>query len=137
CRWRPKRCPMSEEPQLYVEDDDLGMRESLRVPFDGEGIERETVDSAADFLAAGGAAKSGCDLLAVRMPRMNGVELQEHLAKSGSPLSVIVMPGHADVPMAVSAMRAGAFDFIEKPLNDEAVIGSVRRALEKARLRDR
>jgi two-component system response regulator FixJ len=72
----------------------------------------------------------------VRMPEMNGLELQQHLAAEGSRLSVILMTGHADVPMAVGAMRAGAFDFIEKPFADDALLGSVHRALAKARARE-
>jgi two-component system response regulator FixJ len=71
------------------------------------------------------------------MPEMNGLELQQELAKRGSPLAVILMTGHGDVPMAVNAMRAGAFDFIEKPFADDALLGSVRRALEQAKARGR
>jgi two-component system response regulator FixJ len=71
------------------------------------------------------------------MPDMNGLELQQHLAKLGSPLAVILMTGHADVPMAVNAMRAGAFDFLEKPFADDALTGSVRRALAHAQAQGR
>jgi two-component system response regulator FixJ len=71
------------------------------------------------------------------MPGMNGLELQHHLAGAKSPLAVILMTGHGDVPMAVNAMRAGAFDFIEKPFLDDALLDSVRRALEQAKARER
>lgn len=126
---------MSEPARLYIVDDDPGMRDSLRFLFEAEGIAAEIFPSARAFLAAGGARRSGCLLADVRMPEMNGLELQEHLAKERSPLAVILMTGHADVPMAVSAMRAGAVDFIEKPLDDGTLIDSVRRALAQAKTR--
>lgn len=128
---------MSDRAKLYIVDDDAGMRDSLRFLFEAQGIEAEIFASAREFLAAGGARRSGCLLADVRMPEMNGLELQRHLAQEKSPLAVILMTGHADVPMAVGAMRAGAFDFIEKPLNDETLLDGVRRALDQARARAR
>jgi len=128
---------MSDHARIFVVDDDPGMRDSLRFLLEAQGFEAETYASAREFLAAGGAGKSGCLVADVRMPEMNGLELQQHLAGGGSRLSVILMTGHADVPMAVSAMRAGAFDFIEKPFADDALLDSVRRALERARARER
>jgi two-component system response regulator FixJ len=115
------------EPRIFVVDDDPGMRESLRFLFEAQGLEAAIFASAREFLAAGGAGKTGCLVADVRMPEMNGLELQQHLAAEGSRLSVILMTGHADVPMAVGAMRAGAFD---------ALLGSVHRALAKARARE-
>jgi two-component system response regulator FixJ len=123
---------MSEAARVYVVDDDDSMRESLRFLFEAQDVEAEFFSGAREFLAAGGAAKSGCLVADVRMPEMNGLELQQELAKKGSRLAVILMTGHGDVPMAVSAMRAGAFDFIEKPFADGALLDSVRRALEQA-----
>jgi two-component system response regulator FixJ len=108
----------------------------MRFLLESAGFAVDTFASARTFLAAGGAGKSGCLVTDVRMPEMNGLELQQHLAAEGSRLPVILMTGHADVPMAVSAMRAGAFDFIEKPFADEALLDSIRRALEKARARE-
>lgn len=128
---------MSEPVRVFVVDDDQGMRESLRFLLEAAGFAVETYASARAFLEAGGAGKSGCLVTDVRMPEMNGLELQEKLAAEGSRLTVILMTGHADVPMAVGAMRAGASDFIEKPFSDEALIDSIRRALEKARARER
>jgi two-component system, LuxR family, response regulator FixJ len=126
---------MSDPARVFVVDDDQGMRESLRFLLEAAGFAVETYASARAFLEAGGAGKSGCLVTDVRMPEMNGLELQEKLAAEGSRLSVILMTGHADVAMAVGAMRAGAFDFIEKPFADEALLGSIGRALEKARAR--
>ena len=123
---------MSDAAKVYVVDDDDSMRESLRFLFEAQDVDAEFFSGAREFLAAGGAAKSGCLVADVRMPEMNGLELQQELAKNGSGLAVILMTGHGDVPMAVSAMRAGAFDFIEKPFADGALLDSVRRALEEA-----
>lgn len=128
---------MSEPARVFVVDDDQGMRDSLRFLLEAAGVAVETYASARAFLEAGGAGKSGCLVTDVRMPEMNGLELQEKLAAEGSRLAVILMTGHADVPMAVGAMRAGAFDFIEKPFADESLIDSIRRALGKAQERNR
>lgn len=120
---------MPQPPKVYVVDDDPGMRESLRFLFSARQLDAETYASAREFLSAGGAAKTGCVVADVRMPDMTGLELQEELAKRNSPLAVILITGHADVPMAVRAMRAGAFDFLEKPLADDVLFDSVERAL--------
>jgi len=123
---------MPDPANVFVVDDDAGMRDSLRFLFEADGIAAEYYASARDFLDSGAAAKSGCLLADVRMPDMNGLALQEELTRLGSKLVIILMTGHADVPMAVNAMRAGAFDFIEKPFADEALLGSIRRALAMA-----
>lgn len=120
---------MDRRGKIYVVDDDAGMRDSLRFLFEAQQMAVEVYASAREFLAAGGAAKSGCLIADVRMPDMTGLELQEELVRRKSPLAVILITGHADVPMAVRAMRAGAFDFLEKPIADDALFASVRRAL--------
>lgn len=120
---------MSDPARVFVVDDDQAMRESLRFLLESAGFAVETFATARAFLDAGGAGRSGCLVADVRMPEMNGLELQEKLAAEGARLPVILMTGHADVPMAVGAMRAGAADFIEKPFADEALIVSIRRAL--------
>lgn len=126
---------MPLENKVYVVDDDPGMRDSLRFLFEARRIDADIYASAREFLAAGGAKRSGCLIADVRMPDMTGLELQEELAKRRSPLTVIIMTGHADVPMAVKAMRAGAFDFLEKPFADDALFDSVKRALTESRAR--
>lgn len=128
---------MSDPARVFVVDDDQGMRESLRFLLESAGFVVETFASARAFLDAGGAGKSGCLVADVRMPEMNGLELQEKLTAGGARLPVILMTGHADVPMAVGAMRAGAADFIEKPFADDALIASIRRALASAPERER
>lgn len=123
---------MPDPANVFVVDDDAGMRDSLRFLFEADGIAAEYYASARDFLDSGAAARSGCLVADVRMPDMNGLALQDELTRRRSKLVIILMTGHADVPMAVNAMRAGAFDFIEKPFADEALLGSIRRGLAAA-----
>jgi two-component system response regulator FixJ len=119
-------------PCVFVVDDDAGMRESLRFLLEGQGMAIETFASAGDFLASGATRKSGCAIVDVRMPGMTGLELQQRLSRENSPLVVVLMTGHADVPMAVQAMRAGAADFIEKPFSDELLLDSIQRAIDES-----
>lgn len=129
---------MSEEHWVYVVDDDQAMRESLRWLIESDGMRVRTFDSADAFLKACRPDWSGCLLLDVRMPGMSGLDLQAYLTRRAICLPVIVITGHGDVAMAVRAMKAGALDFIEKPFNDEALLGSIRNALEnddRARVR--
>lgn len=117
---------------VFVVDDDADVRDSVCALLDSAGIVTEPFDSALAFLAAYTPERHGCVIADVRMPDMDGIALQEELNKRSSALPVIVVTGHADVPLAVRAMKAGAADFIEKPFDDEALISSVRRALERA-----
>ncbi|EIC21700.1 response regulator FixJ [Thiorhodovibrio frisius] len=121
---------MSDEHWVYVVDDDEAMRESLQWLIESDGMRVRTFGSADAFLSACEPGWSGCLLLDVRMPGMSGLELQAYLSRRSICLPVIVITGHGDVAMAVRAMKAGALDFIEKPFNDDALLGSIRRALE-------
>lgn len=121
---------MSERAMVYVVDDDEAMRNSLQWLIESDGMEVRTFESADAFLAAAFPGMAGCLLLDVRMPGMSGLELQGHLRRSGIGLPVIIITGHGDVAMAVRAMKAGAVDFIEKPFNDDALLNSIRNALE-------
>lgn len=123
---------MSAEPVVFVVDDDDAVRDSLVVLLDCAGFSVEAFASPSDFLASGAPERRGCLLTDVRMPEMTGIDLQERLLREGHRLPVIVMTGHADVPLAVRAMKAGAVDFVEKPFNDEALIDSVRAALARS-----
>jgi FixJ family two-component response regulator len=121
---------MNDDTQVYVVDDDEAMRESLQWLIESVGMRVRTFASADAFLKAYRADWSGCLLLDVRMPGMSGLELQAYLGRRSISLPVIIITGHGDVAMAVRAMKAGALDFIEKPFNDDALLGSIRNALE-------
>jgi two-component system response regulator FixJ len=123
---------MSTDGTVFVVDDDTDVRDSICALLESVGLTSEPFDSALAFLAAYRPDRHGCVIADVRMPDMDGMALQEELGKRGSTLPVIVVTGHADVPLAVRAMKAGAADFIEKPFDDAALITSVRRALAQA-----
>lgn len=120
---------MNDGSWVYVVDDDQAMRESLQWLIESVGMQVRTFASADAFLQAYRPDWSGCLLLDVRMPGMSGLELQAYLSRRAITLPVIIITGHGDVAMAVRAMKAGALDFIEKPFNDDALLGSIRHAL--------
>jgi two-component system, LuxR family, response regulator FixJ len=120
---------MANEPIVHVVDDDLAIRDSLAFLLDTAGLVCRTYDSAAALLAEAGSLAPGCIVTDVRMPDMNGLEMVRRLADMGVRHPVIVMTGHADVPLAIEAVRAGVKDFIEKPFDDEALLSSIRVAL--------
>jgi FixJ family two-component response regulator len=120
---------MNSPPTVFVVDDDQAMRNSLKWLIESVSMQVETYDSATAFIQSYYPGRSGCILLDVRMPGMSGLELQEHLVSNQIAIPVIIITGHADVPMAVRAMKAGAVDFIEKPFNDEMLLESIRHAL--------
>lgn len=113
---------------VHVVDDDAEVRRSLAFLLETAGFAAKVYEGPAALLAAIPAAPS-CVLTDVRMPDMDGVELLASLRCSGACLPVVVMTGHADVQLAVRAMKAGAIDFLEKPFSEEALFGAVRRAL--------
>jgi two-component system, LuxR family, response regulator FixJ len=122
---------VSEQGKVYIIDDDEAVRDSLSWLIKSASIETEAFSSAAAFMDACNENLNGCLLLDIRMPGMNGLELQAELNQRGCHMPVIMISGHADVPMAVRALKAGAFDFIEKPFNDDVLLALVQRALEQ------
>lgn len=120
---------MTNNSQVFVVDDDDPVRDSIQVLLASAGFTVLSFASAKDFLAAV-TNPSGCMIADIRMPDMDGLELQQEIVRRGFSLSVIVITGHGDVPLAVRAMKAGAVDFIEKPFVDELLLSSVRRALD-------
>jgi len=118
------------EATVFVVDDDAAVRESLRLSLTLKGYNTEVFESAGAFLASGAFSRPGCIVTDIRMPDMDGLELQEELVRRKSLLPVIVITGHGDIPLAVRAMRAGAIDFLEKPFAREALLASIARALE-------
>jgi len=125
---------MPPEPIVFVVDDDRAMRESLRWLLESVGLTVRTYANAADFLREYEPTQPGCLVLDVRMPGMSGLDLQADLVRRGTGLPTIVVTGHAEVPMAVRAVKAGAVDFIEKPFSDQLLLDRVRQALEIDRL---
>ncbi len=123
---------------VHVIDDDEAVRHSLAFLFESAGLPVRIYESALAFLATAGELRAGCILTDVRMPELDGLGLQQKLHERGVRLPVIVMTGHGDVPIAVQALKAGAIDFIEKPFDDEALLATVRSALEAShRIRER
>jgi len=120
---------MPSDAIVYVIDDDEGARHSLEFLLDCAGIRVRAFASADAFLAASPPLGGACIVTDVRMPGRSGVELVEELRRRGATVPVIVITGHADVPLAIQAMKAGIADFIEKPFDDEAILGAIRKAL--------
>jgi len=120
---------MSAEPRIFIVDDDDAIRDSLQLLLQSSGFDSIVAYSSARAFLNEAQPKPGeCLLLDVRMPDMDGLELQEELSRRGVKLPVIIMTGHADVPIAVRAMKAGAADFIEKPFAEEVLLDCIRRA---------
>ena len=116
---------------VHVIDDDVDVRQSLAFLLTAAGFAVRVHESAVAFLTVLADAKEGCVITDIRMPQMNGLELQRRLGELKAGLPVIVMTGHGDVPLAVEAMKAGAVDFIEKPFDDEVLLSAVRAALAR------
>ncbi|HEX8483064.1 MAG TPA: response regulator FixJ [Allosphingosinicella sp.] len=119
------------EGTVHVVDDDDAMRHSLAFLLETAGHDVRTYASAVEFLETVAAMERGCIVTDVRMPGLSGIELVERLKATGVADPVIVITGHADVPLAVQAMKAGVSDFIEKPFAEEVLLGAIRAALAK------
>jgi two-component system response regulator FixJ len=116
---------------VYIVDDDRMARESLQWLIESAGLTAEVYASGVDFLQQLDTTQPGCVLLDVRMPDINGMELHAKLKQHNVLLPVIIVTGHADVAMAVRAMKAGAYDFIEKPYNDALMLERVQNAISR------
>ena len=120
---------MPREPTIFIVDDDDAIRDSLQLLLDVAGFKHVVAyGSSRRFLDTAAPQPGDCVLLDVRMPGMDGLELQAELNRRGVHMPLVIMTGHADVPIAVRAMKAGAVDFIEKPFSDEVLLDTVRRA---------
>jgi len=119
------------KPTVYVVDDDEAVRESLRFLISSVDLQVNTFASATDFLDIYETGLVGCLVVDVRMPGMSGLELQRQLSDRSINLPVIIITGHGDVDMAVRAMKSGAFDFIQKPFNDQVLLDLIQAALDK------
>lgn len=121
---------MSTEAAVHVIDDDDAVLRSLEFLLRAHRIPVRTYEGGREFLDVSGSA-TGCVLSDVRMPGIDGIELLRRLRERGSSLPFLVMTGHADIAMAVEAMKAGAMDFIEKPFGDDAILTMVRRGIQQ------
>ena len=120
----------SEQQIAFVIDDDQAVREGLSSLLRSVDIAVETFGSAADFLRSTRPDAPSCLILDVRLPGMSGLDFQEELSKLGSSLPIIFITGHADVPMSVQAMKAGAIEFLCKPFREEDLLRAVRNAIK-------
>lgn len=124
---------MPQSATVYVVDDDPSILRSLRRLLQTVGFDVQTFASAREFLESeSGGPELACLVLDVRMPGINGPNLQDELASRGSAIPIVFITGHGDVPTGVSAMKKGAVDFITKPFDDEVLIAAVREALQKS-----
>jgi two-component system, LuxR family, response regulator FixJ len=123
---------MVHRGEVYVIDDDDAMRDSLDFLLGAADFHVTLFESAQDFLNTLPTIGFGCVVSDVRMPGIDGIELLKHLKASGSLFPVVIMTGHGDVPLAVEAMKLGAMDFLEKPFEDDRLIGMIETALRRA-----
>ena len=117
------------EAVVHIIDDDEAIRDSLTFLLESVAMTALTYDSAITFLTQIDRLAPGCIVTDVRMPNMSGLDLVRRLTELGVAYPVVVMTGHADVPLAVEAMKAGAVEFLEKPFEEEALLRAIRTAL--------
>ncbi len=116
---------------VFVVDDDQAVRDSLQQLLQAVGLRVQTHASALDFLAAYRPDTPGCLVLDIRMPGMGGLDLQAQLVQEGMQLPIIFLTGHGDVPAAVRALKAGAMDFLQKPVNSQSLLDLVQQAIRR------
>ena len=121
-------------PIVFVVDDDISVRESLELLIRCEGWQPATFASAQEFLAWPRALLPSCLVLDVSLPGLNGLDLQKRVAAERTDMPIIFITGYGDVPMTVQAMKAGAVEFLTKPLNDDVLLTAIRAALERSRV---
>ena len=121
----------SVSPKVFLVDDDERVRNSFQFLADSIGLEFEAFASAKEFLAVCEPSQPGCLVLDVRMPQMSGLDLQEKLNELEIRLPIIFVSGHADIRMASRAFKMGAFDFVEKPVNNQELLDRIQQAIEQ------
>jgi RNA polymerase sigma factor (sigma-70 family) len=120
----------TEQPVVYIIDDDPSMRESLQSLFRSVGHSVRAFASTQEFLLSERSDEPGCLVLDVRLPGRSGLEFQAELTRSGAELPIVFITGHGDVPMSVTAMKAGALEFLTKPFRDQELLDAVHRGIE-------
>src|ERR1700736_3001568 len=123
---------MSSKAKVYVIDDDEAMRDSLDFLLVSAGFNVALFETALRFLDSLPGLEFGCVVSDVRMPGLDGIELLNRMKAANSPFPIVIMTGHGDVPLAVEAMKLGAADFLEKPFEDDRLIGMIEAALGRA-----
>jgi FixJ family two-component response regulator len=124
---------LSQTPLVFVVDDDESVRRALARLIRSIGLEVQSFASPAAFLAHRRPDRPACAILDLRMPGVSGLTVQEELQRTAADIPVVFLTGHADVPTSVRAMKAGAVDFLQKPLNEQDLLDTVQRAVERAR----
>jgi FixJ family two-component response regulator len=120
-----------QDPVIFLVDDDPSVRKSLTRLISSAGFPVEAFSSAKEFLNRNPSHDSGCLLLDLQMPGINGIELQEELVLTGNPIPIIFISAYADVPISVRAMKGGAVDFLTKPFSEDALVSAIRNAVGK------
>jgi len=117
-------------PTVFLVDDDDAVRDSLSLLLDSAGLNIESFSTSAAFLDEYDPDRPGCVVLDIRMPGMTGMELQEALQSSGIRIPIIFLTGHGNVPMSAKALRAGAIDFLQKPVDEDVLLARIQEALQ-------
>lgn len=120
---------------VFIIDDDASLRDALRRTFRSVGLDAEAFGSATEFLQSTRPDLASCLILDVRLPGLSGLDFQAELAKAGISIPIIFITGHGDIPMTVKAMKAGALEFLTKPVRDQDLLDAVRVALDRDRAR--
>lgn len=122
---------MNDNRLIYIVDDDDAVRRSVKFMLSHTGFQTREMSSGDEFLKNVKPSERGCVLLDVRMPGMDGLEVQEHMIKNGIDMPIIILTGHGDIEIAVKAMRAGALNFIEKPYKKDALLAAIDEAFHQ------
>ena len=120
-------------PTVFIVDDDISVRESLELLIRHAGWQPETFESAQEFLSRPRVLAPSCLVLDVRLPGLNGLDVQKRVSAERPDMPIIFITGHGDVPMTVQAMKAGAVEFLTKPFGDDVLLTAVRNAIERSR----
>src|SRR5690349_1262626 len=132
CRWSVKKgWVMSNNFSVFLIDDDPGVLKALKRLLSAKGYETKAFTSPKEFLASHNPAEPGCAVLDLAMPELDGLGVQDALAKQTADRQIIFLSGRADIPSTVRAMQAGAVDFLEKPINGHDLLSAVARAAER------
>ena len=121
-----------DKPIVFVVDDDVSVRESLELMIQFAGWQPETFASAEDFLARPRSIGPSCLVLDVSLPNLSGLDLQKLISADRTDMPIIFITGHGDIPMTVQAMKAGAVEFLTKPIDDDALLSAIRSAIKRS-----